>query len=245
MIAVKAIRALGPIDVKNIRRDPLLKWMIFTPLLMVAAVRYVIPWIGARVFEQIGFDVTPYYPLIMSFIAMTVPFILGIVIGFLLLDQRDDHTLTALQVTPLSLNGYLAYRVTTPTIAAFFSTMLVIWGAGLVRLDAASLILISLSTALYAPIMALIFASFAQNKVQGLALNKASGVIMVPALIAYFIPGIWQYAFGIIPTYWPAKLFWTLAAGQPGAWVYLLVSLITQAILLALTLRHFNKVMHR
>jgi fluoroquinolone transport system permease protein len=245
MIALKAVRALGPVDFKNIRRDPLLKWIIFTPLLQMLVIRWLIPWITGLLQEQVGFDLRPFYPLLMSFMAMVVPFILGVVIGFLLLDQRDDNTLTALQVTPLSLGGYLAYRVSAPTVAAFLSTILVVWGAGLVQLSLPELLVVSLSTALMAPIMALIFASFAENKVQGLALSKGSGVFMVPALIAYFVPGGWQYLFGIMPTYWPAKLFWTLAGGEPGAWIFLLVSLFSQGVVLALTLRHFYRVMYR
>jgi fluoroquinolone transport system permease protein len=244
MIAIKAFRALGPVDIKNIRRDPLLKWMVFTPLVMLAVVRWLVPWITELLQMQFGFDLRPYYPLLMSFIAMSIPFIIGVVIGFLLLDQRDDHTLTALQVTPLALNGYLVYRVTSPTIMAFFSTMLVAGGTGLVPMGLMQLAVVALSSALMAPIVALLFAGLAQNKVQGMALSKASGSLMIPALIAYFIQPGWQYLFGIMPTYWPAKLYWTIAAGEPGAWLYLLISLLTQALVLALILRHFHKVMH-
>jgi hypothetical protein len=34
MNAIRAIRALGPIDVKNVRRDALLRWMVFVPLVV-------------------------------------------------------------------------------------------------------------------------------------------------------------------------------------------------------------------
>jgi fluoroquinolone transport system permease protein len=65
---------------------------------------------------QYGFDLSVYYPLIMSFIAVAMPMIYGALIGFLVLDQRDDNTITALQVTPLTLVGYLGYRVALPTL---------------------------------------------------------------------------------------------------------------------------------
>jgi fluoroquinolone transport system permease protein len=245
MIALKALKALGPIDYKNIRRDPLLQWMVFTPLFMLAAVRWLVPWLAARLEVQFGFDLAAYYPLLMSMITMAVPLIIGVVIGFLLLDQRDDHTLEALQVTPLSLDGYLVYRVAMPTLVAFLGTILVVWGSRLVDLDGLGVLMASLAAAPYAPILALFYASLAQNKVQGLALNKASGVILLPALVAYFIEPPWQYLFGLAPTYWPAKLFWTLAAGESYAAFYMLASLITAAGLLLLALNTFKKVMHR
>ena len=39
---------------------------------------------------------------------MTAPGIVGMVVGFLLLDERDERTLSALRVTPLSMRRYLA-----------------------------------------------------------------------------------------------------------------------------------------
>jgi len=54
------------------------------------------------------------------------PITFGVLIGFLLLDEKDDDTLTALQVTPLSTNGYVAYRVAVP-IALTIPLMFVIF----------------------------------------------------------------------------------------------------------------------
>lgn len=243
MIALKALRALGPIDLKNIRRDPLLQWMVLTPLLMVALLRWLIPWLAALLLARFAFDLKPYYALIMSCINLTVPLIVGVVTGFLLLDQRDDHTLSALQVTPLSLDGYLVYRVAAPAVVTLLATVFVLQAGSLVPLSSGAAWMAALAAAPYAPMMALMYASVAQNKVQGLAVNKASGVILLPGLIAYFVPPVWQPLFGIFPTYWPLRLFWALAAGQPGAWGYLAISLLFDAILLAFFLRIFKRVM--
>ena len=32
MNAIRAIRALGPIDIKNVKRDPMLSWMALMPI---------------------------------------------------------------------------------------------------------------------------------------------------------------------------------------------------------------------
>ena len=60
------------------------------------------------------------------------------VLGFLLLDQRDDQTLTALQVTPLSLNGYLAYRISLPMLISLVTTLLMVPLAGLGQVNIAA-----------------------------------------------------------------------------------------------------------
>ncbi len=49
---------------------------------------------------------------------------------------------------------------------------------------------------------------------------------------------------GIIPTYWPMKVVWLAAAGEPYAW-YAVVGLGVNLTVLYLLLRRFNTVLHR
>ncbi len=245
MNAIQALKTLGPIDGKNVRRDSLLRWMVFLPLFVGVVVRLGAPILTPRVIAQFQFDPTPYYDLLLAMLLMMTPVIFGSVVGFLLLDQRDDQTLVALQVTPLSLNGYLAYRIAVPIVFCVLITMIVIPLTGLVPVNLFSLFLVALAAAPLAPILALFFAAFAQNKVQGFALMKGMGVLMLPPVIAYFVHADWQLVFGLAPTYWPAKLLWSLQAGEPNAWIYFVVGLVYQAVLLIDMLGHFNKAMHR
>jgi fluoroquinolone transport system permease protein len=99
----------------------------------------------------------------------------------------------------------------------------------------------ALATAPFAPLMALALAVFAQNKVQGFALVKASSVFQMAPLVAYFVRAEWLPAFWIFPTYWPAKLLWTLQTGGEYAWRYLAVGLAYQLLLLFILLRRFNR----
>lgn len=245
MNAWRAIQALGPVDLKSIQRDALLRWMALSPLLIGLAIRWVIPALAERIREQFGFDVSPYYGLLMSILVAVVALMFGMIIGFLLLDQRDDRTLIALQVTPLSLNGYFAYRIAMPILISILGVILVVPLSGLVQIRPASLLWVSVAAAPQAPLFALALASLAQNKVQGFALSKATGVLFVAPLIAYFVPAGWQLAFGLVPTYWPAKLFWVLQEGAPYAWAYLAAGLLYQAFLIGLLLRYFNRIMER
>jgi hypothetical protein len=48
-----------------------------------------------------------------------------------------------------------------------------------------------------------------------------------------------------VPTYWPAKLLWTISADGANVWLYLLLRLAYQMLLLWLLLRRFQVVMHR
>ena len=245
MKAMKAMKALGPIDARSVRRDSLLRWLVFYPIFLALLMRWGVPLLTVRLAEQYQFDLTPYYMLLMSFLVVMMPNLVGIIIGFLLLDQRDDLTLTALQVTPLTLNGYLLYRITMPMVLSTLMTMAIFPIAGLVKTEFFPLFIISLGAAPLAPIFALFLAAFAANKVQGFALMKASGVVSIPPLIAYFVKSDWQLAFGIIPGYWPIKSFWVIQSGDTNYWIYLLAGLAYQVLLVVVLLRRFNRVMSR
>ncbi len=245
MRLVLAVKGLAPIDAKSVARDPMLRWLVTLPLLIAFLMRWGVPAVTARLDERAGFDLEPYYPLIASFMTVIAPMLVGIVIGFLLLDQRDDGTLAALRVTPVSLNGFLVYRIAAPLVVSVALTMVVIPITGLVEIHPLALLLCAVAAAPAGPLFALFLASFASNKVQGFALMKAAGVLNWPPVIAYFLPIGWQLAMGIVPTYWPAKLFWIMEAGSAGpvGWLpYFVVGLAYQAVLVGLLLRRFNRV---
>jgi len=241
-----ALRALGPIDGHSIARDSMLRWMLVAPFVMALAIRWMLPPLLAQAAAWTGIDMAAYFaPLMGYMVLLIVPYFWGAVIGFLLLDQRDEQTLTALQVTPLSLRSYLTYRLLAPALLATLTTLLVMPITGLFALAWWAYPLLALSAAPMAPLAALALAALAQNKVQGLALMKAAGVVLTPPLVAYFLPALWQFPFMLAPTWWLAQTLWRLQAAAPGWWWTLAGGLIYQALLLAWLVRRFDAAMHR
>jgi hypothetical protein len=53
------------------------------------------------------------------------------------------------------------------------------------------------------------------------------------------------FAFGFMPTFWPAKLYWALQAGESGIWLILVAGFLVHAFFLWLMARRFNKIMHQ
>ena len=155
--------------------------------------------------------------------------LVGTVIGFLLLDQRDDQTLSALLVTPLTLNDYVAYRLSLPMLVCLPLTLIMFPLAGLTDLTVVQVVAVALCAAPLAPMYALFIGSFAANKVQGFALAKGIGVLFIPSVVAWFVSPPWQWLLGLNPLYWPLKVFWAFDAGDAWAWAYVVAGLAYQS----------------
>ncbi|GJM11176.1 MAG: hypothetical protein DHS20C11_34520 [Lysobacteraceae bacterium] len=245
MSAFAATKSLLAIDMRSVARDSFLRWMSLLGIAMALLVRWGIPPLTDWLTREHGFDLLPYYPLIMSFMLVLMPLLAGVVLGFLLLDQKDDQTLTALQVTPLQLKGYLRYRLGSAMLISALLTIVVMKIAGLIPVALGPLLLMALMVSPLGAFFALFLAAFANNKVQGMALTKANGILTLPPVVAWFVDPPWQWAFGLAPTFWPSKAFWVYAqSGQIhlGHWLFGLVFL---SVCTWLMLKRFNTVMSR
>jgi fluoroquinolone transport system permease protein len=118
--------------------------------------------------------------------------------------------------------------------------------AGLSETSLPQVVLSASVAAPLAPIYALFLGTFAANKVQGFALAKAIGVVFVPCVAAYFVTGPWQSAFGLLPHYWPLKVFWLFdEEATAAAMGHALLGLGWQGTVLAMLVRRFSRVLKR
>jgi len=241
---VGTYRSMGRVDMKNISRDTLLAWMVSMPIVIALLYRFGIPPLSIWLSTKFDFDLTPYYGLLASFYIMTAPSMVGTIIGFLLLDDRDDRVISALMVTPLSLNRYLGYRILVPLALGFVVTLVGYQIVDLVSLGIWDLVWIILPASFIGPITALFLASFAENKVTGFALMKIlSAFNMIPAL-AFFYPGNWQLLAGVLPPYWPMKMTWLAVEGESYI-LYFAGGLVVNGLFLMWLLGRFTRLMHR
>jgi fluoroquinolone transport system permease protein len=238
---MKAILAFGKNDARNISRDSLLLYVIAIPWVMVVLTRLLVPALTTWLAEQVRFDLVPYYPLILSFFfVLEIPMLFGLVFGLLILDERDDNTLTALRVTPFSMTSYLLYRMMVASGLSIGYVLVLLPLTGMMDIGLLpATVPIAVLTGLLAPILALLLVSFASNKVEGLALMKASGILLLGPLAAYFITSQWQLLLGILPGYWPAKAFWVASEGG-NMWPYLIVGFVYYAVLIGWFQRRFQ-----
>lgn len=244
MSTLRVLIRLGPVDLKNIRRDSLLMWVPIIPFLLVLVLRWGLEPLTTLIELQAGRDLVPWYPLIMSSFAVMLPAMIGTIVGFLLLDERDDGVLDALLVTPVSTGAWVGYRIAAPLAVAFALTLITYPLVGVTPLPLVDLAAAAALAAFGAPFMALFLASFADNKVTGFAMMKLMNAVQILPVVAYFVPPPAQLLFGIVPAYWPMKIVWLAADGRPYG-VYLAAGLVVNVATVGLLLRRFDRVVHR
>lgn len=194
-------------DLKQITRDPMLAFSLLGPLLLAVALRFGVPFAAEIVRSKFGTDISGYYHIIVSFMILLTPLILGMLSGFLILDERDENLINYFAVTPLAKRGYFMYRLSVPILLSAVCSMFLLLFIDLVPFDSLSSLLMIPMLALEAPIITLFLVAFASNKVEGLALSKAAGLIIFAPALIFVLPMPWQLIAGIVPAYWISKTF--------------------------------------
>lgn len=246
MTWLEIARGLAVTDLKQIARDRFLTFILSYTILLAIVARFGVPRLALVLVDRYGIDIIPYYGLISSFIALALGgSMIGLVLGFLLLDARETRVLEALSVSPVTFDRFLSYRVATPMVLAGGLNPLCAWIGGIGLPGLLPLIVISGVGILFAGISTLALATFADNKVQALAVTKIiSSAGVIPAA-AYFIDEPWQLLFGLFPPYWVFKAWWLAVAGDSRWWLYAAVGVATNLAFLWWMKRRFERLVHK
>jgi fluoroquinolone transport system permease protein len=214
---VGAALALARTDLRALRRDTLLLPLLVVVPALVVAVRFALPAVRGLVVDASGVDIATHAAWGASALfAVQLPFMLGGLVGLIVLDERDDGTLSALAVTPLGLAGYTRYRLATACALALALLLGGVPASGLLdgstMLRAAPAIVPAL---LLVPLAALAMLVAAGNKVEGLAVLKGLGFVLLLPLVDYFVDAPWTPFLALVPSWWPSRAVWAAAVGTP------------------------------
>jgi fluoroquinolone transport system permease protein len=224
----RVVAAFGRNDIRGTYREPLLWMIVVAPVIWTTGVAIFTPMVTEMLSERYDFDLVPYYPLVLTaFLLLTSIIIVGAIASFLVLDEMDAGTMTALRVTPVPLSTFFVYRAATVMVVTTVYVIATLSFSGILEPGLLpALIPIGLLSGLTAVVCLLLIVVVANNKIQGIAMVRALGMLMagLPAL-PWFIDSAWNLAFGVLPPYWAAKAFF-VASDHGTWWPYVVVGAV-------------------
>jgi len=189
-------------DIKQILRDPVMTLLLVAPLLLIIVFKILEVFLIPFLMQKTGFDVMPYASYVFSFILLMNSGMLGIVTGFMMLDERDGNIAQLLEITPLGRNGYLLNRLSFASILSIVYCLVSFAVFSLVALPFYSVILLCVLSAIYTAIIGLLIYSGADDKVKGLTFAKGLNTLVLFAFTDLFALNWLTILSWFFPPYW-------------------------------------------
>ena len=229
-------------ELKNILRDRMTIMLLVWPFAIGLLGRY---FIDSNSLDKIVSEMVIIGLTLMS------GMIFGAMAGFSILDDRDDNVFVSISISPLSVQAYVIFKVAFVYIMAVISGVVTVYLAGGLGFAWWQVVLISILTALQAPMNAFLINAFASNKVEGFVTMKATGFLLIFPVFSYLFLDWKEWLFAIAPGFWPAKAVQTLlfsdaiSAGvinmNLSFWPYLLIGFAYNMFLVVFMYSFFRK----
>jgi fluoroquinolone transport system permease protein len=192
-------------DMKNTRRDPTLYLMLWLPLLMLAVLRFGLPPL-MELFPLLA----EYDQLFVIFFTLLCAMFPSYIISFMLLDEKDQHVVTAIRTTPLNPAGYFAARMFFLFLFGLVNGTILLLFNGIVVVPIMKSLLIAFICSISSPFFVFITISFAKNKIEGATIMKVLNILLMLPIIAMFVDHPTVFLLGILPYFWIFKSFYVI-----------------------------------
>lgn len=184
-------------DLKNIFRDRSLSVIVFVPLIFLVLLRFMPAW-----YEPHVPVLATYRAHILSGFCVVSSALMGFILSFILLDEKDQNLMPVFRVMPLPAVQFLAYRVLMIMGFSFIGNMLIILFSRMVEYTLMKTILLSLACSFIGPSSTFLITGFAKNKIEGVTYFKLFNMLLMAPLAGIFIVARFSLLFGIVPYYW-------------------------------------------
>lgn len=232
---MKQLLLISRNDFRITFRDPMLKGLLFFPLVALAIIKFLVPYLS----EQYPV-IEPYQPVILMWACMQTATMFGFISGFLFLEEKDENVFTALRVAPIRAETFVVLRLAAGVVISIAVNLLLLLVGDLVDVPIGPALLLAGQYSLIAPLLALMTATFARNKMEGLAQFKIYNLLLNLPILRYFLDLKALEALAVIPTYWSFRSLESVATTGGVGWFYL-VGLLVYGIVLFLLARRFEQ----
>jgi len=225
------------IFIQQIFADSMLAVVCIAPILAALFFRFGIPHVERILCEyfQKSTILTDYYLLFDLLLSLLTPYMFCFASSMVMLTEHDENIASYMAVTPVGKRGYILSRLLFPAIISILISVLLlnwfaltIWSFGMLLITCMLTSLVSIAGSLF------IF-SFSHNRVEGMAMAKLSGLLMLGLPIPFFLQSKVQYLLAPLPSFWIAKLC------MEKYFILLLPALISSLIWIYLLYWKFNR----
>ena len=210
---------------KQIKEDAMLFVAMFAPLFAGVFFHFAIPSIEMRACEYFGKEQIfyPYYDLFDLLLAAIAPIMAGFICAMVMLSERDDGIISYMSVTPLGRKGYFISRVFIPASLSLVASFLTVVIFHIGKLNLATILIMNAFSMAMGILISLFIYDLSGNKVEGMAIGKLSGIIILGIFVPYFITSNVQYLAAVLPSYWLGKYRVMNTPGSLGIGVIVLI----------------------
>ena len=228
-------------DLRKVLAEPFFWLILLMPFLLGWGLRYLLPSLAGQ-FQN--FDLRDYYPIVVALLILTPPLYYGVVMGLLLLEEKDENVLLAVAVTPITLRNYLFARVAVYTLVSLPLIFVVHELIDVIEIDSTQLALIAIVASLNTPLVVMLMAAFCKNQLEGFVIGKGMSPFLLLPLAMFFVPDYWHILCGILPTYWPIIAYFT-AVNEAGSGLFfgfaIVMAIVMQLLAVVWLYRRFDK----
>ncbi len=222
-------------DLRLIFRDKSLLIMFIIPIAVIICCRF-----GAQ-------PITNYYPVIEDYYWLIVASLTAVtasapsyLMGFILLDEKDESVNVLLRILPLPNNFILKIRIAFIAILGYTFSLFILLFNGLIYLNFYIAISLSVLFALIPLVLTSAIIAFAKNKIEAAAMYKGLNTFLIFPIVAFFLPGYLKYFFGIVPFFWTFNALHEI--NSPGFYVLsFFISIFTQLLLAGILYKIYMK----
>ncbi len=199
------MKALVSKDIRVIYRDKFMLFIAAYALILALVARLGVPWVPI---DNLDLYLAPA-------IVMFGTLLLGTLLGFALIEEREQGTWLLLRVLPLSSKTVFAYFVASASVLSLVVSFAAAMLYGYPVADWRAFVFMLIASALAAPLVMLALGALAKNKIEGLAVSKIISAAGILPVLLFFGPASWQVVAVWCPLYWLYLGLLQAYAGDP------------------------------
>ncbi len=230
-------------ELKRFFRDKVFVYSLVSPILMGFSARLIAG--DASVDSNIGY-------LMVGIIVVINPVMIGSILGFALVDDKEDNIIDAVKITPMTLKTYIWVRVVLYTVLTFILSLAVILISGTLS-NALDIIIISITAAMIAPTVGMGTCAIAKNKIEAFAVVKFGTILFITSTVAVYVNGILELPMLLLPGYGIGEFAISRASDHSSSlnfffddpYLYLVFSVVVMIAWLIIFYRFFKKLLNK